>query len=117
MSMYEQYQAGIPMFLPSKNLLKMLWKTGSRWQSTSPYWDGREPTELEPTRSMQFWIDRADFYDSDNIRGIYFYDTFYHLFKMLQNFTDPLRSERLAWIAERETKTVESWNTMVKQSS
>lgn len=117
MSMYEQYQAGIPMFLPSKILLKMLWKTGSRWQSTSPYWDGQEPPELEPTRSMQFWIDRADFYDSDNMRGIYFYETFYDLFKMLQNFTDPLRSERLAWIAERETKTVEAWNTIVNQSS
>lgn len=118
MSLFEQYSAGIPLFLPTKELLlHTLATTSMHFNSIKSYRGGPYPgasgeyhTSLTDQR---FWVELADYYDKDNYKYIYYYSSFGDLIKQLENFTDVYREERLSWIAERNKKIMNDWREAV----
>lgn len=111
MSLFEQYSAGVPLFLPSKQFYKdcILRRTmpfGSVYGAQAP------PALLPILRDLDFWLDRADFYDPANFRFVYFYDSAEDLIRKLETFdeTPARRSERAAWIASRRHAVYCAWH-------
>jgi hypothetical protein len=82
MSIFEQYSANIPLIFPSKELLKKLIidnkiKFFSRYTAL----DGNKckypdilDLSLNDNTWMDFWIDKADYYDIDNMKYITYFD-------------------------------------------
>jgi hypothetical protein len=49
------------------------------------------PYYLKETKNYDFWIEKADYYDID---GVYYFDSFEHLYQMIEHFRDELYEER-----------------------
>lgn len=108
MSMYEHYSMGIPLFFPTKRFLRDLWETGKvSFTSASSYWN----PPLEPA-DMTFWLDRADFYDEENMKYVYFFDSFEDLYNQIETFTDPSFAKRQEWIQAREEACLNTWKRL-----
>jgi hypothetical protein len=82
MSMFEHFSAGIPLFFPSK----VFWKSISTIQSMSAYWGSTVPPELSEFRDMSTWIDRSDVYGTFVSPNTHYFDSFEHLFHLLESF-------------------------------
>lgn len=80
MSAFEHYAMGIPMFVPSFNLL-MKWKQ-----------EGRHVlSELEFVMNLNSppkdeWIQLADWYDTDNMPGVMLFDNIEHLHELIGSY-------------------------------
>jgi hypothetical protein len=89
MSIFEQYTANVPLFFPSKQYYRHLIETGQAYlQSGYSAWEF--PPSLAPAldRSgnwFEFWIDRADFYDAENMPHIVYFDSPQHLEALLRH--------------------------------
>ena len=120
MSLFEQYSSGIPLFLPTRNFYhKCIIDGAMNLQSIYGHIYGNIviPTHLqEPLSSIDFWLDRADFYDSNNFKYIYYYASSEDLINQLTNFTDPLKAERLQWIQERKINIYNKWYEILNSS-
>ena len=72
MSLFEQYSAGVPLWLPSKAyyrscILRGTMPFGSIYARAAP------TSELQTVlQDLDFWLDRADFYDNMNFRFVHF---------------------------------------------
>ncbi len=118
MSLFEQYSAGIPLFLPSKNFYKKsiingLMRLGSIYNINKGY------IQLIPAySSIDFWLDRADFYDPDNFKYIYYYDSIDDLIYKITNFneSDEYIKERLQYIESRKNKILRSWKKIIQNN-
>lgn len=95
MSIFEQLSSGIPLFFPSKEFLKFLWKNGHH--KGVNYW-GIPPPYLEKTLDDSFWIDQADY---NTIEGVYYFNSFEELFSMIEDFNDYKYNDRIAFINKR----------------
>lgn len=114
MSLCEHYTAGIPLFVPSPSLAAAWWRAGiSSFQSMAAYWGGQAPAAFNPCQRPEFWIERADFYDPDNMRYVYCFDSVEHLVHLLESFDDPHREARLAWIAQRNQRVLGTWRRVL----
>jgi hypothetical protein len=114
MSLFEQYSAGVPLFLPSKQYYRSAILAG-KMPFGSVY--GREgaPAALVPVlHDLDFWLDRADFYDANNFRFVYFYDSPEDLIAKLEAFKeyDARAKEREAWIATRRLLVLQAWHDL-----
>ena len=117
MSLFEQYSAGVPLFLPSKQFYKACILEGRMPFGSVYARDGgaSAPATLAPfLRNLDFWLDRADFYDSNNFRGIYFYDSAEDLIRRLTTFerSDAEAAEQAAWIAARRNAVYGAWHDL-----
>ena len=67
MSIFEQYSANVPMLFPSKQFLKKLVHDGSHRVNSiyGPY----------ENQNIEWWIDRADFYDEKNMPYIIYFNS------------------------------------------
>lgn len=115
MSIFEHISSGIPLFFPSKQFLFELWSSGNAYFQSN-YWklfaNTNTPDYLESTNDYKFWIENADYY---NIEGIYYFDSFEHLFSILDTFEDNLYSIRIQYIENRKNNTINEWNTIVSK--
>lgn len=114
MSLFEQYSAGVPLFLPSKQFYKDCILSG-KMPFGSVYATRAAPPALHSIlQNLDFWLDRADFYDSDNFRYVYFYDSADDLIKKLEIFeeTADLVQARAAWIATRRCAVYSAWHDL-----
>jgi hypothetical protein len=110
MSLFEQYSAGVPLWLPTKQyykecILRRNMPFGSIYASVCP-------AQLQNRlQSLDFWLDRADYYDAENFRGIHFYDSPEDCIRQLTAFHEsPMeRAERQAWIAARRNTVFLMW--------
>ena len=66
MSIFEQYSANIPLLFPSKRLLKHMNSLKSIYGELHP--------KLSVCRDIEWWINRADYYDEDNMKHIILFD-------------------------------------------
>jgi len=107
MSILEHISAGIPIFFPTKRFLKELWENKQAHFQCN-YW-GETPEYLTSTKSYDFWIDRADYY---NINGYYYFDSFEDLFRILEVFEDEKKEERLNFIKSRTEYITNFWNNI-----
>lgn len=67
MSIFEQYSANVPLFFPSKKHLKELGGTKSLYGT-------KLPLELSMCENNDWWVDRADYYDEENMKYITYFD-------------------------------------------
>lgn len=109
MSIAEHYTAGIPIFVPSKAFLKQLWVNGAPWQSMSAYWGKSAPRYFDGCHTMNFWIDRADFYNNEWMPYVYTFNSYSQLTTMLQTFRDETREKRLDWLKTRRVRVLNAW--------
>jgi hypothetical protein len=122
MSLFEQYSANIPLILPSKRLLKELIRTG-RIVFISPYM--REPYPARFKHMLQgpdwidFWVDRADYYDTENMKYLTYYDTFEELRDLVEpNGKTPLDTAMISeqmkqWNQVRQSRAYQSWADLI----
>lgn len=113
MSLFEQYSAGVPLYLPSKQfykdcILRGQMPFGSIYAVVGPAQLRQQLTDLD------FWLDRADFYDNDNFRFVYFYDSAADLIAKLERFTlsPSERAARAAWLTARRTAVYTAWHDL-----
>ncbi len=112
MSLFEQYSAGVPLFLPSP---EFYWKCiqdgsmrlGSIYTQTAP----AHLTDV--LRNAGFWLARADYYDAENFKGVYFYESREDLVAKITAFRDTGRDERRAWIRKRREKVLGDWSALL----
>jgi hypothetical protein len=119
MSIAEQYSAGVPLFFPTKRFLHELWESG-KIDFQGPY--AREvpiPVSLEePLNSpdaRMWWLDRADYYDSENMKYSNYFDSWEDLEAKLRKFEESPEEiqERLNWIAERREAIHSAWGALM----
>jgi len=75
MSIFEQYSANIPLFMPSPSLLKRLLKN-KKIPFNGPYTRKDFAPHLEPMLGQQwyeYWVEYADYYDQDNMPYITYF--------------------------------------------
>ena len=113
MSIFEQISSEIPIFFPSKSFLKHLWENKLVHHQMN-YWShhshGKIPQYLEITKNVDFWIERADYYD---LEGYYYFNSIEDLFHMLANFKDELYEIRREFIKQRFIKTINSYKKLL----
>ncbi len=118
MSIAEQYTAGVPLFLPSKTYYEKMaeedppfMKSIYMKQCHDDFYDA-----LEPTFDLQFWIDRADFYDQDNMPYLYYYDSPEDAVEKAATFKEEpeIRAKRDAFIEGRTAKILTAWDQIFK---
>ena len=117
MSLFEQYSAGVPLFLPSKKFYKDCIMRGMM-PFGSVYATHAAPTSSALRtilRDLDFWLDRADFYDADNFRYVNFYDSPEDLIRKITTFSlsDAEVAERKAWIAARRATVIGAWHDLI----
>jgi len=126
MSIFEQYSAGCPLWFPSRKFFKECVRNGSMFFQT-PYaflereyhkfrGKGKYPDHIQRiATSIDFWIDRADFYDDSNMRGVFYYDSPADLIQKITWFRESpeqLRA-RLAWIQTRKEQVYQAWKELL----
>jgi len=98
MSIFEMYTAGTPMFFPSLHFAMELYLTnklqgifselsynqvrGLPSRSILPC-DGFDPNNYNDAEVMAHWIAKSDFYNSDNMDGLIYFESFEELAEML----------------------------------
>jgi hypothetical protein len=111
MSLFEQYSAGVPLWLPSRAFYETCIRDG-RMTCRSAYARKSLP-ELDAVLSdLGFWLDRADFYDAENFKYVRFYSSAADLLRQLETFdeSDDERRTRCDWIAARKSAVYNSWH-------
>ncbi len=66
--------------------------------------------------SIDFWIDRADFYDESNMKHVFFYDSPVDLIEKITWFSESseARRERLEWIEQRKQSVYSAWQRLLE---
>jgi hypothetical protein len=87
MSIFEQYSCNIPLFFPSKKFLYQLInsnkiKLQSKYSRIYP--DELEKALNKNKKNFNFWVERADFYDSENMKYITYFDSIEHLNNLIR---------------------------------
>ena len=90
MSIFEYYSANVPLIFPSSNFFKELIKTGKYPCIGSRYFQFQHPECFNDALNgypginfLNFWLDKADYYDSENMPHILYYDSFDELKKII----------------------------------
>jgi hypothetical protein len=99
MSIFEQYTANIPLFFPSKSFLKSLLQK-NKIGFCGPYTRSNYDSRLEPAFGkdwIDFWIDKADYYDENNMPHI----TYYNDFDELKTIVTTYDEKTLSIISEK----------------
>lgn len=105
MSMFEHFSAGLPLFVPSK----AFWLSNPHIQSMSAYWGDRAPERFLPLRDMSAWIERSDIYETFVSPNTHLFDSFDHLFHLLETFVYVDTSDSLsAYVTTIQSKWRES---------
>lgn len=85
MSLFEYYTAGVPMFFPSPEFWKSIANNDTLY-SMFWYWDDRLPEELSELNDLNGWIDRSDVYSILQSPNTYYFNSYEHLFQLLETF-------------------------------
>lgn len=127
MSIFEQYTANVPLFLPSKEFLIQLQKINSRILGEVSYirvskrqhlTQIGDLNNLSDPKVIQFWIDHADFYDQENMPHIQYFDSIKHLRVLLENANLDEISKKMAIHNEKRKKRVLiKWQNLLNKIS
>jgi hypothetical protein len=127
MSIFEQYSAGCPLWFPTRRYFKELVRSGAiHFQSRYAFLEGEYhkfrgkgiyPDHINKiASSIDFWIDRADFYDESNMKHVFFYDSPVDLIEKITWFSESseARRERLEWIEQRKQSVYSAWQRLLE---
>lgn len=124
MSIFEQYMANVPLIFPTKAFMKRYIKMGKiSFQSRYVRHEKRRisyPPELEPALNdatwIDFWLDRADYYDRENMKYILYFDSLPELAHILQTTNFEEVSQLMAeWNTERELVIHDKWKEIMDE--
>ena len=115
MSIFEQYSANVPLFFPSQKYLRELIREG-KLKLQSKY-SNTYPPELEDAlgkgKNFDFWIDRADFYDTENMKHIQYFDSIPDLFQKLESVNCREISNLMKkHNQKRKKRVIKSWDSL-----
>ena len=129
MSIFEQYQANIPLFFPTKPFLTSLCKSfgGSvlsemTWnkifglppQSRIPPDISIDPNNYTGDITLQYQIDRCDWYDDKRFKYIQYFDSFLDLFEQLERVDLKAISAKMkAFNVDREKTILGQWKALL----
>jgi len=116
MSIFEQYSANIPLFMPSSSFLKQL-LAKKKIPFNGPYTRKNYSEHLEPMLGEQwyeYWVDRADYYDQDNMPYIHFYDSVNDIEGLINSVDTQVTSSRMkAWNKTRQSNVLNKWRELL----
>jgi hypothetical protein len=126
MSLFEQYSANVPLFLPSKSFLLSLQKQYPNFilsqLSFFSLGQFKMPTEpgnlnnLNDPNVIASWIDLADYYDAENMPYIQTFDSFKQLKKMLAKSDFKKISEQMkAHNQKRQSAAIQKWKGILQR--
>lgn len=107
MSIFEQYSANVPMLFPSKKLLKKLIRDGYHRMNSvyGPY----------ETQDIEWWIDRADFYDQENMPHIIYFDNEDDMNEKIQTVDfNQVSNQMESFNRMREQAVKDKWETLLQ---
>lgn len=104
MSTFEQYTANVPLFFPSKKYTKELFQQNKIFSDLTFYKiqnmpepdDINNPNSLRNPEILDKWIDTCDFYDTENMKHIQYFDSPGHLEHLLRTVNVREISENMA---------------------
>lgn len=104
MSIFEQYTANVPLFFPSKKYGKELFHQGKMFSDLTFYKIERqsEPEALDNPNSIRNpeildkWFDTCDFYDTENMKHVQYFDSLAHLEHLLKTVNTQEISQNMA---------------------
>ncbi|HVI42037.1 MAG TPA: hypothetical protein VM577_15405, partial [Anaerovoracaceae bacterium] len=104
MSIFEQYTANVPLFMPSKKYAKELFQQGGIFSDLTFYKinKAKEPDDLNNPNSLRnpavldMWIDTCDIYDENNMKYIQYFDSPSHLESLLRTVNTQEISKNMA---------------------
>ena len=119
MSIFEQYQAGIPMLFPSLNFLIELYMKGFpvlndlTWRGMHNLPEGSpiafnalfDPNKYKNIESLKYWLQYADFYFS--LKNIKYFDSFEELKTIIKNPVQKIEN------STRKEQIYYSWNKIL----
>lgn len=132
MSIFETYQAGIPLFFPEKEFLlylydhdfpvldQLTWKGVFKQPSKSPiaYKGKFDPNDYDSTEAISYWLQYADFYYPEALRYVTYFNDFNDLVKKTQSIdTQNLNAQIVAHNKERNASSYESWKKILTRIS
>jgi hypothetical protein len=111
MSLFEQYSAGVPLFLPTAAFYKKCIISG-KMKLISNY--AGTMAAREEFTTIEFWLSRADYYDADNFKHIYYYDSFEDLIDKISTFSETIDIwwARQSWLRDRQQRILEAWRSI-----
>jgi hypothetical protein len=130
MSIFEQYTSNIPLFFPSLKFLSFLrgnlpnggilsetsWNQVHGLPSNSVLFCGLEdPNNYKSLMDMMKWVELADFYDTDNMPHIQYFNSWEHLNEIihsvdLQNISAQMKGHN----KHRKEKVYASWKKILE---
>ena len=117
MSTFEQYSANIPLFFPSKRFLSTL-LAEQKVFFFGPYMKEKYPAKLESALGsnwIAYWLDKADYYQTDKMRFLTYYDSFEELADLLQTTdTEWISAQMEAWNRRRQANALQKWYRLIK---
>ncbi len=119
MSIFEQFQAAIPLFFPAREFMAELYEQGLVLSEISfkrveqlPPAPGRDPNNYADTALVMEWLERADFYQLPHLE---YFQSFPHLDELLTRVDLQAISQRMQGAArEREANIMEAWSRVLK---
>jgi len=117
MSIFEQYSANVPLFMPSKAFLKRL-LANKKIPFNGPYTKKDFPKHLDAMLGQKYydyWVDNADFYDPENMPYISYYDSIHEIPKLIKSANTSMISSRMkAWNKTRQRNVLQQWQKLIE---
>ena len=122
MSIFEQYSAGCLLFMPARDFYRRCIDSGTmRLQSDyCAHGDavavrGAAAPPVEGSTDPDFWLDRADFYDGENMPGIRYYSSAADLVAQVADGpeAEAVRSARLELVRARAERVLAQWRRLI----
>ena len=125
MSIFEQYSANVPLFFPTKRFLKELilsnnYNFCSRYimlnnlvKSNKVYPKSLD-IAMDDNTWIDFWVDKADYYDEDNMKYIVYFDGLSELEQLIKTTNTKEVSENMSnHNVIRKEKVYSSWKKVM----
>lgn len=122
MSIFEQYTANVPMFMPSKRYAKELFDQNKIFSDLTFYKinNAKEPDDLNNPNSLRNpeifnkWMDTCDIYDTENMKYIQYFDSPQHLLELLRTVNTHEISHNMAqYNVLRKESTYARWQEIL----
>ena len=130
MSIFEQYTANIPLFVPTKDFLIDLYKKGYPGILKEISWNGDlgrggksvidykgkfDPNDYTNHDSVYEWLQYSDFYDTKWMPHIQQFESFEHLNKIVNEVNPNEISINMKLFNEQRKKLIyDMWNDLIK---
>jgi len=116
MSIFEHYTANVPLFMPTARLLKEL-LSKNRIPFNGPYTRSDFPSNLDSMlgdKWYEFWVDRADFYDQENMPYITYYDSLAEIPDLLKKTdVEMIHLQMKSHNKQRQVNALQKWQQLI----